>query len=61
MERYQNVAQYFGDYPPKITKIFQKYNINTGIYSLSDRHKQAQIAQKHAFSIYALQIQIYWW
>jgi hypothetical protein len=43
MERYQNVVQYFG-----IPTNFQKYPINTAIHCLCYRHKQAQIAQKHA-------------
>jgi hypothetical protein len=49
MERYQNVAQYFMDYPPNgIPTNFQKYIINTAIQSLCYRHKQGKIAQKHA-------------
>jgi len=48
MERYQNVAQYFGDYRPNdIPTNFQKCKVNTAIHSLCYRHKQAQIAQKH--------------
>jgi hypothetical protein len=47
MERYQNVAQYFEDYPPNgIPTNFQKYTINTAIHCLGFRHKQAKIAQK---------------
>jgi hypothetical protein len=49
MERYQNVAQYFEDYPPNgIHTDFQKYKKNTAIHCLCYRHKQATIAQKHA-------------
>jgi len=48
MERYQNVAQYFGNYRLKgIPKNFQKYTINSPIHCLCCRHKQTQIAQKH--------------
>jgi hypothetical protein len=47
MERYQNVEQYFEDYPPKgIPTNFQKFKIITPIYCLCCWHKQAQIAQK---------------
>jgi hypothetical protein len=49
MARYQNIAQYFRAYRLKgIATNFQKYPINTTIHCLCYRHKQAQIAQKHA-------------
>ena len=49
MERYLNVAQYFGDYPANgIRTNLQKYTINTAVHSLCYRHKQAQIVQKQA-------------
>ena len=48
MERYRNVAQYFGVYWLNgIPTNFQKCKINTAIHSLCYRQKHAQIAQKH--------------
>jgi len=49
MERYQNVAQYFWAYRLNgIPRNFQKCKINSLIRCLCYRHKQAQIAPKHA-------------
>jgi hypothetical protein len=55
--RYQNVAQYFGAYRPNgIPTNFQKYPINTAIYSLCYRQKRAEIHRKKAIFSFRVNI-----
>jgi len=49
MERYENVAQYFGVYPLNGTpKNFKKSKIHSTIHCLCYSHKHNQTVQKHA-------------